>query len=334
MTILFRSLALSFIAILLSSCSDEQGNGTTTIRELSGGSDGSGYTLTVSSTNGTVTKNPNKASYNAGDSVTLVAVPANGYKFSGWSGGITDANATTTVFIDSNLNITANFRSLGVPSAGMVTDTDGNVYQTVRIGNQVWTMENLRVTKYNDGSSIPLGTSTVTWGNDTTPMFCYYSNTTNADSIKKFGALYNWYAVDTKKLAPTGWHVPTDSEWEVMQNYLVMHGYNYDGTTDTSNNKIAMALAAQTDWYSYTGVGYPGNNLTMNNSSGFSALPGGYRYSGEFSFHGVDGIWWSATEENASGAWYRSLDYASDYLGRSYGYNSKSFGFSVRLMQD
>ena len=73
--------------------------------------------------------------------------------------------------------------------------------------------------------------------------------------------------------------MPTDSEWEVMQSYLVIHGYNYDGTTDTTNNKIAMALAAQTDWYPFTGAGYPGNDLTKNNRSGFSALPGGYRDS-------------------------------------------------------
>jgi uncharacterized protein (TIGR02145 family) len=93
------------------------------------------------------------------------------------------------------------------------------------------------------------------------PAYCYYNNTTNADSIKKFGALYNWYTVYTGKLAPAGWHVPTDSEWEVMQSYLVMHGYNYDGTTDTTNNKIAMALAAKTDWYSDTSTGTIGNEL-------------------------------------------------------------------------
>ena len=108
------------MAILLFSCSDEQGNGTTTIRELSGGSDGSGYILTISSTNGTVTKSPNKASYNAGDSVTLVAVPANGYKFSGWSGGISVANATTTIVIDSNLNVTANFRFIATPNIPII----------------------------------------------------------------------------------------------------------------------------------------------------------------------------------------------------------------------
>jgi uncharacterized protein (TIGR02145 family) len=138
-----------------------------------------------------------------------------------------------------------------IASAGTVTDTDGNVYQAVKIGNQIWTVENLRVTRLNDGTAIPLDTSTVTWdslwyNSLTIPAFCYYNNMTNTDSIKKWGALYNWYAVNTGKLAPKGWHVPTDSEWEVMQSYLVINGYNYDGTTDTTNNKIAMALASQT----------------------------------------------------------------------------------------
>jgi hypothetical protein len=100
------------MAILLSSCSDEQGNGTTTIRELSGGSDGSGYTLTISSTNGTVTKSPNKTSYNAGDSVTLVAVPANGYKFNGWSGNAIGDSLIVLIAMNSNKNVTATFEPL------------------------------------------------------------------------------------------------------------------------------------------------------------------------------------------------------------------------------
>ena len=96
-----------------------------------------------------------------------------------------------------------------IASAGTVTDADGNVYQTVRIGNQVWMAENLRVTKYNDGSAIPLDTSIATWNNATTPKYCFYNNTTDSGSIKKYGALYNWYVVspaNLKKIAPAGWH--------------------------------------------------------------------------------------------------------------------------------
>jgi uncharacterized protein (TIGR02145 family) len=219
--------------------------------------------------------------------------------------------------------------------AGTVTDTDGNVYQTVRFGNQEWTVENLRTTNYKDGAGIPKVTDPDVWRSTSTPAYCYINNTTNADSIKKFGAFYNWYVVDTKRLAPAGWHVPTDSEWTVMEKYLILHGYNYDGTTrDTSYNKIGKSLAAKTDWYSYnSGVGFVGNDLTMNNRSGFSALPGGYRQSGgDFYILGYSGSWWSATEfdEYYADCLYLSSDnYALE--GASY---LKSRGFSVRLVKD
>ena len=126
--------------------------------------------------------------------------------------------------------------------AGTVADADGNVYQTVRIGNQkfvaqVWTVENLRTTKYNDGTPIPHLTDSVAWINDTLGAYCYYLDTTSGNIIKKYGALYNWYAVDTKKLAPKGWHVPSDEEWNTLQDYLIANGYNFDGTT--TGNKIA-----------------------------------------------------------------------------------------------
>jgi Bacterial surface proteins containing Ig-like domains len=218
---------------------------------------------------------------------------------------------------------------------GIVNDIDGNSYTTVKIGNQVWTVENLRTTKYNDGSTIPLVNDSGEWENLTTPAYCYYNNTTSADNIAKFGALYNWYVVNTGKLAPMGWHVPTDSEWEVMQNYLVTNGYNYDGSTDTTKNKIAKALAATTDWYTNsTTTGAIGNNLAMNNYSGFSALPGGFRYfDGSFSNFGSYGFWWSATVYRDSYAWYRYLLYGSNYLLRSYIFGMKC-GFSVRLIRD
>ena len=120
-----------------------------------------------------------------------------------------------------------------------------------------------------------------------------------------------------------------------MQSYLVMHGYNYNGTTDTANiNEIAMALAAKTDWYSFTGAGFPGNNLTKNNSSGFSALPGGCRYDyGTFCSQSDDGNWWSATEGDATNAWDRNLGYDYNDLTRDYSHY-KSCGFSVRLVKN
>jgi uncharacterized protein (TIGR02145 family) len=214
-----------------------------------------------------------------------------------------------------------------------VTDIDGNVYHTVQIGTQEWTTENLRTTKYNDGTAIPKDTSNATWY-ATTPKYCYYNNTTSADSIHKFGALYNWYVVDPaneKKIAPTGWHVPTDSEWTTLENYLIADGHNWDGST--TGDKIAKALAGQTDWTVSTSSGAIGNDVTRNKSAGFSALPGGYRsYNGSFFNIGCHGEWWSSTEVDASRAWYRNLYYDIDYFLRFS--DNKRCGFSVRLVRD
>jgi uncharacterized protein (TIGR02145 family) len=246
--------------------------------------------------------------------------------------------ATKTGYLDYRVLVgnkdTSGIEIKMITSAGTATDADGNVYQTVRIGNQVWMAENLRVTKYNDGSAIPLDTSTATWNMATTPKWCFYRNTSNADSIKKFGVLYNWYVVtraNPKKIAPTGWHVPSDAEWGTLESYLIAKGYNWDGTN--TGNKIAKSMAAKTDWLTNSTTGVVGCDLTKNNSSGFSALPGGYRYySGVFSNQSDNGIWWSATERDATFAWDRYLLCDSDYLGRDG--NLKSRGFSVRLVKD
>jgi uncharacterized protein (TIGR02145 family) len=221
-----------------------------------------------------------------------------------------------------------------IASAGMVTDADGNVYQTVKIGNQVWMAENLRVTKYNDGSPIPLDTSTTTWKNAATPKYCFYKNTTASDSINKYGAIYNWYVVNPanpRKIAPPGWHVPSDTEWDTLQNFLIAKGYNWDGAI--TGNRIAKSLATKTDWGFFSFAGAIGGDLTKNNSSGFSALPGGCRDDqGAFSYQGGIGFWWSATQADATGAWNRYLYYNRDYLFRNGDY--KSCGIAVRLLMD
>jgi uncharacterized protein (TIGR02145 family) len=212
-----------------------------------------------------------------------------------------------------------------------VRDADGNIYKTVKIGKQVWMEENLRTTKYNDGSSIPLVTDNVQWDKNTTGAYCYYNNTTQVDSINKFGALYNWYAVDTKKLAPAGWHVPTDEDWGILQNYLTANGFNWDGTK--SGNKIAKSLSAKTDWSKSSKPGAIGNDLSKNNKSGFSALPGGDRYGdGRFVRMGANGRFWCATEAAAAYSYYRHLYYGYSHLYRGIIY--KNSGFSVRLIKD
>ena len=148
--------------------------------------------------------------------------------------------------------------------------------------------------------------------------------------------MYNWWVVDPKnpkKIAPRGWRVPTDADWETLQNYLIANGYNWDGST--SGNKIGKALASDGgEWRTCGTQGQVGNDQGSNNSSGFSALPGGDRYfNGRFADQRSRfGSWWSATELDMSCAWGRYLIYDKEILGR-FDY-PKMFGFSVRLIRD
>jgi len=218
-----------------------------------------------------------------------------------------------------------------------VTDKDGNVYHMVTIGTQTWMAENLKTTQYNDGTAIPLVTDNTAWENLTTPGYCWYNN--NAATYKNtYGALYNWYTVNTGKLAPTGWHVATDAEWTTLENYLTANGYNYDGST--SGNYYAKSLAATTNWAADTDAGAIGNDLSKNNRTGFSALPGGFRnYSGTFSGVlprtdgvGYGGYWWSSTEDSMYNAWIREMGYNGSMVGR--GNITMLNGFSVRCVRD
>jgi len=178
-----------------------------------------------------------------------------------------------------------------------------------------------------------LDTSLSDWVQATTGngFYCYYNNTTNADSIRKYGALYNWYAVETKKLSPAGWHVPDTTDWNILEHYLIDNGYNWDGTT--TGNKIAKSLAAKADWNTSTNPGSTGNDLPGNNRTGFSALPGGYRHLYiNFSSIGNYGYYWSATQVDSHYAYYRNFQYFNDLLGGSH--FRKIAGFSVRLVRN
>lgn len=165
-------------------------------------------------------------------------------------------------------------------------------------------------------------------------MLLYYNNTTNTDSIKKFGVLYNWFTVETKKNAPAGWHVPDTTDWKVLQEYLISKGYNYDGTV--TDNKIAKAMASKTDWLGSSNNGAPGYDSVTNNSSGFSSLPSGHRLvTGYFEFMGIESCFWCTMTMDGS-----NVNYAYDYSlmnNRRFSeltYNYKECGFSVRLIKD
>jgi uncharacterized protein (TIGR02145 family) len=220
----------------------------------------------------------------------------------------TDAkDAATKAYVDKLLDIIQTLQN-------GVNDVDGNHYKTVLIGTQVWMAENLKTTKYNDGTAIPLVTDGAAWGALSTPGYCWYNN--DAATYKAtYGAMYNWYTVNMGKLCPTGWHVSTDAEWTTLTTYL--------GGTSIAGGKLKETGTAH--WAS--------PNTGATNESGFTALPGGYRYyNATYYSIGSNGAWWSSTEASTSSAWYR-------YVGCDYSYvyrdgSNKGCGFSVRCVRD
>jgi uncharacterized protein (TIGR02145 family) len=202
------------------------------------------------------------------------------------------------------------------------TDIDGNIYKTVNIGTQTWIAENLKTTKFNDGSVILLVTESFKWAalmTLKTPGYCWYNY--DADMYNSpYGALYNYFALDVatnggKNVCPTGWHVPTDTQWTILTTYL--------GGESVAGSKLKET--GTTHWQN--------QNTDATNETGFTALPGGNcGYDGTFWAFGVYGEWWSSTEAGVNGAWYRRMDYSDRGVFRDYYY--KHFGFSVRCIKD
>ncbi|HRZ98354.1 MAG TPA: fibrobacter succinogenes major paralogous domain-containing protein, partial [Paludibacter sp.] len=176
---------------------------------------------------------------------------------------------------------------------GSMTDQDGNVYKTVTIGTQTWMAENLRTTKYNDGTSIVAINSSNEWSALSTGAYCNCKNTENNGEIATYGRLYNWYAVNTGKLAPKGWHVPTFDELSALITYL-------GGETEAGGK---LKETGNTHWTT--------PNLGATNEVGFTALPAGLcEPKGTYSQFGAYGTWWCATGETNS-CWSLSIGYMS-----------------------
>lgn len=217
--------------------------------------------------------------------------------------------------------------------AQTITDADGNVYNTITIGTQLWMKENLKTTKYRDGSSITNVTDPNTWLSLTTEAYCNYDNTSSNANI--WGRLYNWYAVsDTRELCPTGWHIASDYDWTILQNYLYVNGYNYDGST-TGGNKIAKALSSTTHWVASSVTGAPGNSdfPSVRNSSGFTSLPNGYRsMGGSYNNLGESSYFWASTPYNSTSSYRYAMDYDNPILWRNF--FSNVYGAAVRCICD
>ena len=202
------------------------------------------------------------------------------------------------------------------PKADAELSSDG---QNVTIGKQVWMTRNLDVSTFRNGDPIPEAKTEGEWkayNQAGEPAWCYYNN--DPANGAKYGRLYNWYAVsDPRGLAPKGWHIPSDQEWTVLTDYL------------GGEKKAGAKMKSKQGWDE------DGNGT---NSSGFSGLPGGLRYSDGIFDYVVDyGYWWSSTENNTGSgtAWFRALNYNYGGVGvyRNY-YSSKENGLSVRCLRD
>ncbi len=202
---------------------------------------------------------------------------------------------------------------------GSLTDSDGNVYPYITIGNQVWMTENLKTTKFKDGTTIAIVQDNLVWASTSTSAYCSYTS---------YGKLYNYYAVaDAKQLCPSGWHVPSDGEWKVMEIYLGMAQSQADATGFRGSNEGGKLK--------YTGC--PGywtcQNIGATNTTGFNAAGAGYRYDNGLNTNsGSSAGFWTNTESDATVAWSRSLNYDNAQISRTS--LNKKFGLSVRCLKD
>lgn len=201
-----------------------------------------------------------------------------------------------------------------------VIDIDGNVYNTVTIGIRVWMAENLKTTTYTDGTPIPNVTDGNDWVNLTTGAYVWYDNDVSWKDI--YGAIYNWHTVNTNELCPTGWHVPSDSEWTALSDFL--------GGGSVAGGKIK---STRTEPEPHPRWNLP--NAGASNSSGLTAYAGGLRYtSGQFNGIGYDGRWWSSSEwqDDNTKAWYVTLSAGNPDLMKPV--IQKYYGISVRCVKD
>jgi uncharacterized protein (TIGR02145 family) len=209
----------------------------------------------------------------------------------------------------------------GVPQWGPCASSVANL-PSVTIGTQIWSSKNLDVATYRNGDVIPQVTDPTAWANLTTGAWCWYRND-SANYAASYGRLYNWYAVnDPRGLAPAGWHVPSDAEWNKMTKLL-------DATIDTTiigwvGTNIGEHIKYTSGW---------NNNGHGTNTSGFACLPGGFlNIDGSIGGAGDSGLWWSASEFGTENAIIRGLYYSTNYISRTH--FNKAWGFSVRVVRD
>jgi uncharacterized protein (TIGR02145 family) len=243
-------------------------------------------------------------------------VTTDGKGIGSFSSLVTGLNRTATYYLRAyatNIMGTA-YGEERTFSAGkfLVKDGEGNFYHFTTIGSQVWMVENLRTSRFQDNSPITLAEDPGAWSSQANPAYCWYNN----DSENKtYGALYNWYAVNSGKLCPTGWHVPTDADWTTLSDNL-------------GGELLAGAKLKETGT-----LHWKAPNALATNTSGFTALPGGFRTNaGEFANAGSYGNWWSNTAVNTTVSNYRYLYYGNGAITKSF--VNQKYGLSVRCVKN
>jgi uncharacterized protein (TIGR02145 family) len=278
-----------------------------------------GSTVTVSGICWSTSSTPTIVDFHTNDSIRIGT----------FTSYMKDLIPLTTYFVRAyatNANGTSYGSIYKVITGTTVSDIDGNVYHTVTIGTQTWMVENLKTTKYRNGDLI--GTTSPATKDISTEINPKYQWAYNGDenNVAKYGRLYTWYAVsDSRNITPLGWHVPSDIEFSTLENYV---SYNFGTSLST-----AKALSSNTDWANNPILSTISNNQLINNYSGYSALPGGYRENdARFGDIGLDGYWWSNTELDPTIVWVRYLFYNFFRFVRNG--STKSNGFSVRCVRD
>ncbi|MEX1132930.1 MAG: fibrobacter succinogenes major paralogous domain-containing protein, partial [Flavobacteriales bacterium] len=241
------------------------------------------------------------------------------------SGGVLHSAAIDEVPVTSATRTFVMVAGATCPDAPTITDIDGNVYSTVQIGSQCWMAGNLRASQDRDGNPIPSVTDNIAWSQLSTAAWGNYGNDPANDAI--YGKLYNWYAAANPALCPQGWHVSTEAEWQQLELFLGMPAaeVNTIGVRGVAEGVGGLLKATQL-WNAV--------NAGATNGTGFTGLPGGYRFSSTGSFDGLgtSGTWWTATESGPQNAFSRALFFSSTGVDRVN--SSKRPGFCVRCVRD
>lgn len=207
-------------------------------------------------------------------------------------------------------------------SESFMEDIEGNRYKVIAVGDHLWMAENLRVSHYNDGEEIKTVSADDLWKSSTEGLSLYYLN--DSANLKKYGMLYNWYAVNSGKLCPAGWHVPTDEEWKILEGFA---DSKYKYPSDIWDRQGVRGFDSGSNLMSVDGWRV---NVGVDKLE-FRALPGG-EMTDKCKMEGINGYWWTSTQKDSLNSWYRSLIYGLELISRDT--HPKFCGFSVRCVKN